>query len=40
MSAEGDHDRYVARFRLLGARFIRRFDETFQRFSGRFRLVR
>jgi len=40
MNAEAGHDRYIGRFRHLDARFISRFIETFQRFTGRFRLAR
>ena len=40
MNAEAGHDRYIGRFRQLVARFISRFIETFQRFTGRFRLAR
>jgi len=40
MNTEGEHDRYVGRFRLRRARFIRRFTESFERLTGRFRLAR
>jgi hypothetical protein len=40
MKAEAGYDRYIGRFGLLVARFISRFTETFQRFTGRFRLAR
>jgi hypothetical protein len=40
MNSEAAHDRYSGRFRHLVARFISRFTETIQRFTGRFRLAR
>ena len=40
MYTEAGHDRYIGRFRQLVACFVSRFTETFQGFTGRFRLAR